>query len=113
MIYFGVITLLNRKYTPNKDHAKYYFVYVSLFCIISLVLNKYLGTNCMFLRHPFGLPLLTEIQQWYAPVYVILAWFGQSVALFWINFWVYNTFFKHFVEKRKAKHYDALTETKE
>ena len=110
MMYFGVITLINREYTPNKNHAKNYFVYVSLACVLSLVLNKYLGTNCMFLRHPFGLPLLTEIQQWYAPAYVILAWFGQSIVLFWVNFWFFNTFFKKNIEKHRAKHYESIPE---
>ena len=110
MVYFGVVTLISRKYTPHKHHAKYYFVFVSIFCVISLVLNKYLGTNCMFLRHPFGLPLLSEIQQWYPPAYVILAWFGQSVALYWVIFWIYNTFFKSKIEKMKAKHYNTSSE---
>ena len=113
MVYLGMITLINRRYTPSAAHAKHYFVYASIACVISLSLNKYLDTNCMFLKHPFGLPLLTEIQQWAPSVYVILAWFGQSVALFWVNLWIYNTFFKSLIEKHKQKHYETLSERSE
>lgn len=91
MIYIGVVTLMRRKYEPTPHHAKYYFIFISAACVVSIVINKYLGTNCMFMRDPFGMPLLTEIERWCRPAYMLLAWFGQSVVLYWFNYFVYKT----------------------
>ncbi len=84
MIYFGIITLMKKRYTPKVNHSLHYFGFVSFFCIISLLLNKHLGTNCMFLDNPFGLPLLNELCTYYYPIYVIVAWLGQAVAIYWL-----------------------------
>lgn len=90
MIYLGCITLMNDRYVPENSHFKYYGAYISVACVISIVLNRFLGTNCMFLDNPFGIPLLTELNVWCAPIYKLLAWFGQAVVLYWFDIGVYR-----------------------
>ena len=102
MIYLGCLTLMNGRYVPENSHFKYYCIYVSVICIISIVLNRYLDTNCMFLDNPFGLPLLTELNEWCAPLYKLLAWFGQAVVLYWFDLGVYR------LVSRFAKKSDGL-----
>ena len=98
MIYLGVLTLMNQRYVPQKSHFRYYFCHISVVCVISIVLNRYLGTNYMFLDNPFGIPLLTELNEWCSPIYMIIAWFGQSTVLYWFNYGCYRL-----SEKRKKK----------
>lgn len=90
MIYLGTITLIKREYTPQKSHWYHYFIYITAACVMSIRINPILGTNCMFMDNPFGLPMLTEINDWWRPAYMFLAWIGQSTLLYWFNLGMYK-----------------------
>lgn len=85
MIYLGILTLLRGVYQPKRYHFKYYFIFVSSAVALAALINTLFGTNCMFLRDPFGLPLLAMIRNRSKVAYAFMAWLGQSCVLFKIN----------------------------
>ena len=106
MMYMGALTLMNHRYVPENSHYKYYCSYITVVCLISIVLNRYLGTNCMFLDNPFGMPLLSELNEWCPPIYKLLAWFGQSTVLYWFDIGAYRLI------SRRSKKDDGLIHVK-
>ena len=95
MMYLGTLTLIKREYVPRKSHWQHYFIFVTGACVMSISINPLLGTNCMFMDNPFGMPLLTQINEWWRPAYMFLAWIGQSTVLYWFNLGMYKLSDKH------------------
>ena len=108
MCYTGILLLWKKAYTPQKRDGLYYFLFVFTACVAAALLNARLGTNCMFLAHPFGLPLLQPLRDFSHGVYMLAAGGGQAVAVFWLDFGVYSLIRKK-KEERKRKHGLALS----
>lgn len=98
MIYIGVLTLMRGFYRPENDHIKYYFYFVTVATVLAAIINASLGTNCMFLRDPFGLPLLAPLCDRSPLAYMLIAWIGQAYVLFKISIMLFELFIK---KKRK------------
>lgn len=92
MCYMGILLLKKDCYRPQKRDSLYYFLFVLSACIAALFLNDAIGTNCMFLSHPFGLPMLQPIRDHCHILYILIAILGQSVALFWLHYGLYQLF---------------------
>ena len=90
MIYFGLLILMRGFYLPRGEDLKYYFSFISAASLISLPINHYFGANCMFLRDPFGLPLLSSLAEHIPPLYIITVWLAQAFILFKISISIYN-----------------------
>lgn len=90
----GLLFLRKRIYVPQKKDALYYFIFLFIACIPSVYLNETIGTNCMFLRHPFHLPLLQPLMESSKPLYMLLVCVAQSVLMFWFNYGLYFLFKK-------------------
>lgn len=58
--------------------------------------HAYLGTNCMFMEHPFGLPFLEGIQKASKPLYMGIVAFAQSVCMFCVCYEAYRHLAKRF-----------------
>lgn len=96
MCYAGLLFLKKGCYVPRKQDSLYYFCIVFTACMLALFVNDRMGTNCMFLSHPFGLPMLQPIRDKSHILYILIAVAGQSVVFFWLHFGLYS------ILKRKA-----------
>lgn len=90
MCYTGLLILTKGSYVPRKRDALHYFLFVFAACILAVFVNGRLDTNCMFMRHPFGLPLLQPLLEYSPLLYMALVSVAQSVLMFWFNFWLYG-----------------------
>lgn len=92
MCYTGILLLKKGCYRPRKGDSLYYFLFVLVACLVALPLNDAIGTNCMFLSHPFGLPVLQPVRDRSHILYIVIAVLGQAVAWFWLHYGLYQLF---------------------
>ncbi len=97
MSYSGILVLWKGEYRPEKRDSIGYFLFIMIACCLAMVCNANLGTNCMFLRHPFGLPILQPILDASRSMYLLLVCLAQSSAMFWLNYGLY-----HLIERRRV-----------
>jgi len=97
MCYCGILVLWKGVYLPKKQDAVGYFCFITVACVLAFILNEWLGTNCMFLRDPFGLPVLQPILAFSKPLYIVLVALAQGVLMFWLNYGIYSL-----VKRRKG-----------
>ena len=90
MCYLGILLLWKGGYAPKPKDGWYYFLFIFTACIPAVILNETIGTNCMFLRHPFNLPLLQPLLEASKPIYMVVVFLAQSVALFWVDFGLFR-----------------------
>ncbi len=90
LIYYGIMVIWKKAYTPTPKNSLNYFAFIFAFCIPSIILNKFLGTNCMFLNNAFQLPVLDNILQYSKVLYIIVAILGQAVILYWLSYGLYK-----------------------
>lgn len=90
MFYTGMLFLMKKQYTPTVKDALKYFIFILIACVPSYFLNETLGTNCMFLRDAFKLPILDTILQKSKVLYMIIVIIGQSVVVYWLSYGVYK-----------------------
>lgn len=90
MCYTGIMLLWKGIYVPAKRDGLNYFIFVFVACIFAAIVNKIADTNCMFLTHPFGLPVLQPILECSKVIYMLLVAFAQSVLMFWLNYGLYS-----------------------
>ena len=94
MFYIGVLTLVRRYYIPDKKHSLHYFCFITAACIPAIILNELLDINCMFLKNAYKLPILEPIIEFSQELYTFLAYFAQSVLLYWANYLLYAAIIK-------------------
>ncbi len=90
MCYCGVMILWKGLYRPRWKDSVLYFLFVGTACVLALYVNARLDTNCMFLKHPYGLPLLQPLMDYSKVLYIAVAAFAQSGLMFWVNFGLYR-----------------------
>ena len=83
MFVTGVLALTKRVYDPKPKDGALYFIFIISACIPSLFINNAVQTNCMFLRHPFQLPVLQQLVDFSPLLYIIVMTLFQSVIVFW------------------------------
>ena len=98
MLYSGIVLLWRGGYKPRSSDGIFYFLFVCLVSVPSLILNSTLGTNCMFLRHPGGIPIIQDIADFSPILYTILALISQGILLFYLILGIYTL-----IRKIKAK----------
>ncbi len=101
MFYSGVLVLIKKLYTPKIKDSIYYICFVTLFSVIAIIVNHFLGTNMMFMGNPFGLTFLYFIYNYSKILYIILVYLAQGVGLFFVSFGVYSLW-EH-IKKRNGK----------
>lgn len=89
MFYSGVILLMRGGYKPRARDGILYFLFITLAMIPSFIINEKYGANCMFLKHPYGVPFLEAISEVSVPLYVVLVYLGQGVLMFYGNYLFY------------------------
>lgn len=92
MCYLGLLLLKKGCYRPKTRDSVYYFLFVLTACVAAIFLNAFIGTNCMFLSHPFGLPILQPLRDYSHILYILFAILGQSVLWFWLHYGLYKIF---------------------
>ena len=90
MCYCGMLILRKQVYCPQMCHLTHYSAFVLIACVLAIIVNTQLGTNCMFLDHPFGLPFLDALQRTSKPLYMIVVAFAQSFCMFLACYQVYR-----------------------
>ncbi len=100
MCYCGALALWKGLYRPEIRDWLGYFVFIASACVLGVFCNEKLGSNCMFLDHPFGLPVLQPIRDYSHGLYMIIVAFGQGFLMFWLNFGLYRLVIKQ--KKRTA-----------
>ena len=90
MCYFGLFLLRRGVYIPRKRDSLYFFLFVLLACVVALWFNDAWGTNCMFLAHPFGLPILQPLLEYSRVLYILTVILGQGVVCFWLHYGLYR-----------------------
>ncbi len=90
MCYSGILILWKGIYRPVRRDGLYYALFVMAACLIAIPCNFFLGTNCMFLAHPYNLPLLQPIMEYSKPLYMGLAIFAQAFVIFWLNYGLFH-----------------------
>ncbi len=103
MFYTGILMLAKGEYTPDRGDSLLYFIFILAACIPSVVLNSRLGTNCMFLNHAFKLPIMEPIINYSKPLYMLLVFIGQSILMFWGNYFMFFGVKKIIASKRKKE----------
>ncbi len=98
MCYCGALALWKGLYRPEKRDWLAYFVFIMTACVLGVFCNYKLGSNCMFLRHPFGLPVLQPIMEFSKPLYMAIVAFAQGFIMFWVNFGLFTL-----AHRRKSK----------
>ncbi len=83
MSYCGILILWKRLYIPQRKDSLYYFLFVGLACAVAIGLNARLGSNCMFMQHPFKLPVLQPILEFSKPLYMLIVGLAQASLMFW------------------------------
>ncbi len=82
MIYLGILLLWKQVYTPRLFHILPYFLFITAFVVPSLILNAKYGTNCLFLRHAYKLPVLEWMFAISPTFYTVCAFLAQSVLVY-------------------------------
>ena len=90
MLYTGILILIKREYVPRKADALLYFIFILCASLPSIYFNETLGTNCMFLRHAFKLPILEPIINRSKYLYMAVVFLAQAVLMFWGNYFFYH-----------------------
>ncbi len=90
MCYCGILVLWRGLYRPRAVDSAGYFIFIASACLASAVCNRHLGTNCMFLGHPFGLPLLEPLLELSPMLYRCTVTVAQGSLMFWANFGLYS-----------------------
>ena len=90
MFITGVLALTKRIYEPKAKDGILYFIFIITACIPSVFINDALQTNCMFLRHPFQLPILQQLVDFSPILYIVVMTLFQSVIVFWGCFGIYT-----------------------
>ena len=105
MFYTGIMLLIKNQYIPNKQDSLRYFIFIVCACIPSLILNKYLGTNCMFLRDAFKLPVLDGILNYSKVIYIAIMVIAQAVLVYWLSYGLYKLILciKNKIKKNKGE----------
>lgn len=89
MLYSGIVILWKGGYKPRKADGFCYLALVSCVAAPSLILNATLGTNCMFLRYPEGIPILQIIADISPALFTALALITQGFLLFYIVYGIH------------------------
>ena len=95
MLYSGIVLLWKGGYKPRAWDGLCYFALVSCVSVPSVILNVRLGTNCMFLRYPEGIPILKSIADASPVLYTVLALLVQGILLFYIVYGLYTLVLKN------------------
>lgn len=98
MIYMGYFIIYQGLLKPNIKDLKWYFYITTFFCIISLIINKCLGTNYMFLSGYSNNPVLELIYNLTGVLYPLVIILGQNLGTFFISFGIYKLI-EHFENK--------------
>lgn len=102
MFYSGVLIMMKSLYKPEIKHSLYYFVFISIACIVAYIINSQLGTNMMFISNPFGMEILDRLFETSKLLYRFLAYLAQSVLIFWAGYSiVYLAIFKNIKKKEE------------
>lgn len=92
MCYCGILVLQKEVYVPQMRDLIPYAVFVLTACVLAVPINAWLGTNCMFLEHPFEMPFLDVIRDASKPIYILLVAFAQGVCMFFACYQAYRLF---------------------
>lgn len=92
----GLLVLKKGLYVPQKRDLLPYAIFILAACFLAAFVNAHLGTNCMFMEHPFGLPFLEGIRKASKPLYMGIVAFAQSVCMFCVCFEAYRHLAKRF-----------------
>lgn len=102
MCYTGLLLLMKGRYAPTAKDAVYYFIFIFIACIPSYILNETIGTNCMFLRHAFKLPILEGVLNTSKWLYMAIVFLAQAVGMYWLNYGIYKLYY-HIKAKKEYK----------
>ena len=89
MFFLGALIAIKKIYVPATKHALHYFLFILAASVPSVIFNETIGTNCMFLRHAFGLPFLSKLETNFKVGYIALVFFAQASLMFWGNYAIY------------------------
>ena len=103
MVYAGSLIFIKKLYKLKLLDFVYYFVFVTIFSAIAIIINYILGTNLMFMGSPFGLAFLEPIFNYSKELYIILVYLAQAVAFYFLTYGIYRII-KLVVDKRRIKH---------
>lgn len=90
MIYTGIVIMLKKLIVPSLKDFWPYFIFTTIFCIISYIINQIYHTNFMFLSNTSNndiLKLLMKITKSFYPVALTLL---QNIGTFFISFSIYK-----------------------
>ena len=94
MFYAGVLLVWKGGYKPRLSDGLHYLIFVGCISVPSLILNATLGTNCMFLRHPQGIPVLQDIADSSPILYTVLAVISQGILLYYAIYGIYKLVYR-------------------
>ncbi len=93
MLFTALMVMKSKLYRPNIKHFVHYFAFLSIFCVIAVILNAYLDTNFMFLGNPFALDFLQGVFRYSPYLYASLAYMTQSIVLYFVSYCIYRIYF--------------------
>lgn len=87
MIYIGILYIYKGGVKLNKKVYKVYAIYYTVFALIAFLLNKYSGSNFMFLNYPGNLPfkVLDSIYLATPQTYRILIYTVYLTIPYWLT----------------------------
>ncbi len=86
MTYCGILFVIKGYFKPRVKNSLHYLIFISIACGIGSIFNIFCGTNCMFLRDPMNLPIFADIAANFPLLWAFLAFLGQGIIMYWINY---------------------------
>ncbi len=102
MFITGLYILIKKIYVPKRKDSVIYLIFIFVACIVAVILNEALGTNCMFLADAFGLPILDTLASSCPIIYMLIVFFAQGALMFWMSFGIYKLII--YLKKRKKQY---------
>lgn len=94
MIYMGYFVVYQGLLKPNIKDLKWYLIITTSFCILSYIVNYFLGTNYMFLSSYSNNPVLKILYNTTGIFYPVVLTIGQNVGTFMVSFGGYKLYEK-------------------
>lgn len=101
MIYMGFFVVYYKLITPHIRDLRGYVLITSIFCVISYIVNYYLGTNYMFLTNYSNNPILEILYYHTGKLYPLILSIGQNFGTFFVSLGGYVLF--KFFRKEELK----------
>ncbi len=82
MVFTGLLCLFSKYYEIKRSDFKYYFIFMTGFTVLAVVVNLFFDCHALFLNDPSGIKILTLIYDASPLFYAILVYLFEAIFAF-------------------------------